>query len=88
MSTERIANTPLQNQSGVQVVVGVLSSKRGNAHDGARSARANAIKLNGIDDWVLGVHLDSKQGTVWHRKDGALVADEQFVMNLRIYSPP
>jgi hypothetical protein len=37
------------------------------------NARANAIELNGIDDWVLGAHLDSKQGRVWYRKDGALV---------------
>jgi hypothetical protein len=36
------------------------------------NGRANAIELNGIDDWVLGVHLDSKQGRVWYRKDGAL----------------
>jgi hypothetical protein len=34
----------------------------------------NAVELNGIDDSVLGVHLDSKQGTVWYRKDGELVA--------------
>lgn len=38
------------------------------------TGRANAIELNGIDDWVAGVHLDSKQGTVWCRKDGVLVA--------------
>jgi hypothetical protein len=38
------------------------------------AGRANAIKLNGIDDWVLGVHLDSKQSMVWYQKDGTLVA--------------
>jgi hypothetical protein len=35
--------------------------------------RANAVKLNGIDDWVLGVHLDSATESVWYRKEGTLV---------------
>jgi hypothetical protein len=34
---------------------------------------ANFVALNGIDDWVGGVHLDSTQGRVWFRRDGALV---------------
>jgi hypothetical protein len=38
------------------------------------AGRANAIELNGIDDWVLGVHLDSRQGAVWYRKEGTLVS--------------
>jgi len=36
--------------------------------------RANAVELNGLDDWVLGVHLNSRAGKLWYRKDGALVA--------------
>lgn len=35
----------------------------------------NAVELNGIDDWVLGVHLDSRAGAVWYRKDGTLERD-------------
>lgn len=35
--------------------------------------RANAVELNGLDDWVLGVHLDAKSGRVWYRKDGTLI---------------
>jgi hypothetical protein len=35
---------------------------------------ANAIELNGIDDWVLGVHVDSRQGSVWYRKGSTLVS--------------
>jgi hypothetical protein len=35
------------------------------------AGRANAIELNGIDDWILGVHLDSRHGRVWGRKEGA-----------------
>jgi len=42
--------------------------------DAVLAGRANAVKLNGIDDWVLGVHLDAAHGSVWYRKDGALVA--------------
>lgn len=38
------------------------------------AGRANAVHLNGIDDWVLGVHLDSRRGSVWYHKDGILVA--------------
>ena len=37
------------------------------------AGRANAIELNGIDDRILGVHLDSKQGRVWCRKEGVVV---------------
>jgi hypothetical protein len=37
------------------------------------AGRANAVELNGIDDWVLGVHLDSASGSVWYRKEGHLV---------------
>jgi Domain of unknown function (DUF1835) len=36
--------------------------------------KANAVRLNGIDDWVAGVHLDSRAGRVWFNQDGALVA--------------
>jgi hypothetical protein len=38
------------------------------------AGRANAVQLNGIDDWVLGVHLDCRRGSVWYQKDGNLVA--------------
>lgn len=37
------------------------------------AGRANAIELNGIDDWILGVHLDSRHGRVWCRKEGVVV---------------
>ena len=43
------------------------------AGESVLAGRANAVELNGIDDWVLGVHLDSKTGSVWYRKDGTLV---------------
>jgi hypothetical protein len=37
------------------------------------AGHANAVELNGINDWILGVHLDSRQGPVWYHKDGTLV---------------
>ena len=33
----------------------------------------NFVELNGIDDWVGGVHLDSRVGDVWFRRDDALI---------------
>src|SRR5262245_18225755 len=33
----------------------------------------NAVEWNGIDDWVGGVHLDSRNGRVWFHRDETLV---------------
>jgi hypothetical protein len=33
----------------------------------------NAVRLNGIDDWVGGIHLDSAGGEVWFQRDGVLI---------------
>ena len=44
------------------------------AGESVLACRANAIELNGIDDWVLGVHLDSRQGSVWYRKGNTLIS--------------
>lgn len=33
----------------------------------------NFVELNGIDDWVGGVHLDSRAGDVWFRQDRRIV---------------
>jgi hypothetical protein len=41
--------------------------------DDVLAERANAVEWNGIDDWVGGVHLDSRSGHVWFRKDQTLV---------------
>lgn len=37
------------------------------------AGKANFVELNGIDDWVGGVHLDSASGKVWYRKGSTLV---------------
>ncbi len=43
------------------------------AGESVLAAQANAVELNGIDDWILGVHLDSKRGSVWYQREGTLV---------------
>jgi Domain of unknown function (DUF1835) len=37
------------------------------------AGNANAVDWNGIDDWIGGVHLDSRNGRVWFHKDETLV---------------
>lgn len=37
------------------------------------AGNANAVEWNGVDDWIGGVHLDSRQGRVWFRKDHTLI---------------
>jgi hypothetical protein len=37
------------------------------------AGNGNAVEWNGIDDWVGGVHLDSRSGRVWFHKDQTLV---------------
>jgi len=36
------------------------------------AGRGNAVAWNGIDDWVGGVHLDSRSGSVWFRSNQTL----------------
>jgi hypothetical protein len=37
------------------------------------AGRQNFVELNGIDDWVGGVHLDSRRGAVWFRRGKKLM---------------
>jgi hypothetical protein len=37
----------------------------------------NFVELNGIDDWIGGVHLDSRAGRIWFRTFGTLVRGQQ-----------
>jgi len=43
------------------------------AGDAVLAGSANALDLNGIDDWVGGVHLSSKEQRVWVCENGNLV---------------
>lgn len=49
------------------------------AGESVLARRANAVELNGIDDWILGVHLDSRQESVWYEKEGALIRASERV---------
>jgi hypothetical protein len=35
--------------------------------------KGNAVEWNGIDDWVGGVHLDSRNGRVWFHREQTLI---------------
>jgi hypothetical protein len=37
------------------------------------AGKGNAVEWNGVDDWVAGVHLSSRSGHVWFRKERTLV---------------
>ncbi len=39
----------------------------------ALAGNANFVELNGIDDWIGGVHLDSNTGNVWFRDGDRLL---------------
>ena len=43
------------------------------AGESVLAGQANAVELNGIDDWILGVHLDSESGLVWYQREGTLI---------------
>ena len=40
------------------------------------AGRRNFVELNGVDDWVGGVHLDSRTGVVWFRRGEELVGPD------------
>jgi len=39
------------------------------------NGEANAVHLNGVDDWIAGVHLESRAGRVWFSRDGTLISE-------------
>jgi hypothetical protein len=41
--------------------------------DAILAGGGNAVEWNGIDDWVAGVHLDSRNGRVWFHNEQTLV---------------
>jgi hypothetical protein len=62
------------------VMEGDLSSYRGcevrltAAGEAFLEGSKNFVEVNGIDEWVAGVHLDSRTHEVWFRNKGTLVA--------------
>jgi hypothetical protein len=61
------------------VIEGDQSSCRGcevrltDAGEAFLEGKMNFVKTNGIDDWVAGVHLDSRRNQVWFRNGGTLM---------------
>ena len=39
----------------------------------------NSVRLNGIDDWVAGIHLESTADRVWFQRNGIIVADHRLL---------
>lgn len=37
------------------------------------AGKANAVEWNGVDDWIAGVHLDSRHGPVWFHDGRTLI---------------
>jgi hypothetical protein len=37
------------------------------------AGKLNSVTVNGIDDWVCGMHLDSVAGQIWFQRNGILV---------------
>ena len=60
-------------------LTGKLTAMRGTearlTSDGEQFLKAelNFVALNGIDDWVGGVHLDSRVGDVWFHQDKMII---------------
>lgn len=44
-----------------------------------KEGRGNKVKVNGIDEWVGGVHLDSSLGGTWFRKRESLIYQELYI---------
>ena len=40
------------------------------------NGEVNAVHLNGIDDWIAGVHLDSRAGRMWFHRDDTLISEK------------
>jgi len=64
---------PLVTLSGDRTAIRACEVALTDAGAAVLAGEANAVELNGIDDWVLGVHLDSGTGAVWYRQQGRLV---------------
>lgn len=64
---------PLLTVTGeTQTLRGALVHLTRNGED-VLAGNANAIEWNGVDDWIGGVHLDSRHGRVWFHKDHTLI---------------
>jgi hypothetical protein len=66
-------NEPLLRMEGE---VSVMSQSRFMLTDFGRAVRAgqaSQVAVNGIDDWVGGVHLRAAKGSPWYRRNGTII---------------
>ena len=73
----RLADTshahPLLSLSGDRATLRGTEVRLTDAGHEVLAGRANFVALNGIDDWVGGVHLDSTLGRVWFHSGDSLI---------------
>lgn len=73
---QRLANRnlphPAVTMAGLQTVMRGTEVCLTEIGERIAAGEANFVELNGIDDWVGGVHLDSRDARVWFQKDGSL----------------
>lgn len=41
--------------------------------------KINFIEINGIDEWICGIHLQSKTNDVWYRNNGTIFQDSGYM---------
>jgi hypothetical protein len=74
----RLANEdlprPLLTLSGDTTTLRAAEARLTEHGEALLAGRGNAVAWNGIDDWIGGVHLDSRSGRVWFRREQTLLA--------------
>jgi hypothetical protein len=64
---------PALTLAGGQTILGDTEVHLTEVGEQLLRSEANFIELNGIDEWVGGVHLDSRARNIWVHQDGTLV---------------
>jgi Domain of unknown function (DUF1835) len=64
---------PLLTLSGDTKQMRGTEARLTNHGEAILAGKGNAVEWNGIDDWVGGVHLDSRNGRVWFHREQTLV---------------
>jgi hypothetical protein len=64
---------PAVTLSGERITIRGTEARLTPAGERFLNAESNFVELNGIDDWVAGVHLDSRVGDVWFHQDRKIV---------------
>jgi hypothetical protein len=68
---------PLLNYTGNPASMRECEFTLTDAGHSVLAGQANQVRLNGINDWVGGVHLDSASGNIWFRDGDSLVRSSE-----------